>query len=186
LTFIELFILAASLSMDAFAIAVCKGFSLKKAGVRAAAVVGAYFGASQAVMPLIGYLLASRFIVYIRALDHWVAFALLLAIGGKMLFEGIKGEGTDDLDAALSFRVMLPLAVADSIDALAAGVSFAAIDVNIWQVALMIGLTTFAISAAGVYAGARFGSKLGGKAEIAGGLILICFGVKILIEHLFF
>jgi putative Mn2+ efflux pump MntP len=175
--------------MDAFAIAVCKGFSLKKASVKAAAIVGVYFGGSQAIMPLIGYLLASRFSALITAFDHWIAFVLLGAIGGKMLYEGITGDcDDDDYSAALSFKVMFPLAIADSIDALAAGASFAFIikQDEILPVILMIGAVTFALSAIGVYAGAKFGAKLGKKAEIAGGVILILFGAKILIEHLFF
>jgi putative Mn2+ efflux pump MntP len=179
----ELFLLAVGLSMDAFAVAVCKGLALGKINRKHLCIVGAWFGGFQALMPLLGYLLGSRFEQYIRAYDHWVAFVLLGAIGANMLREAL-GKDEEPADASLSFRTMLVLAVATSIDALAVGVTFAFLQVRILAAVLFIGVTTFLLSALGVKAGSVFGVKYQKKAEIAGGVILILLGVKILLEHL--
>lgn len=187
MNFIELFLTAAALSMDAFAVAVCKGLAFKDFKLSRACIIGGYFGFFQAAMPLAGYFLGSVFAQKITSLDHWIAFVLLALIGGNMVRESYQTEACDNGNAAsLAFKVMLPLAIATSIDALAVGVMFAFMSVNVYTAALTIGLTTFAISAAGVKLGSVFGSKYDKKAERAGGLILIALGVKILIEHLFF
>ena len=180
----SLFLLAVGLSMDAFAVAVCKGLALKKINTRHAVIVGLWFGGFQALMPLIGYLLAAQFRDAITAYDHWIAFALLTLIGGNMIREAVFEKEEEETDAALSFRSMLPLAVATSIDALAVGVTFAFLDVNIWTSILLIGCTTFVLSMIGVKAGSVFGAKYEKKAELLGGVILILLGVKILLEHL--
>lgn len=189
MSFAELFVLAVGLSMDAFAVAICKGVCLKKASLGQSAVVGAYFGVFQAGMPIIGYFLATSFADKIERYDHWVAFVLLMVLGGKMFIESFKKEGTER-DAQSSDRKelkvtnMLVLSVATSIDALAVGITLAFLKVNIWAAASFIGVTTFLISAAGVKVGHAFGEKYTNKAELAGGLILMGIGVKILLEHL--
>lgn len=181
---IELFILAVGLSMDAFAVSVCKGLAMKKAPAKAMVVCGAWFGGFQALMPLIGYYLGTLFIDAISAIDHWIAFALLALIGINMLREALsKDEETPDAD--LSVKTMFIMAVATSIDALAVGISLAMAGVsNIFLAVLLIGATTFVLSAIGVKVGSVFGSKYEKKAEIVGGVILILLGVKILLEHL--
>lgn len=185
----ELFILAVGLSMDAFAVAICKGVCLKKASLGQSAEVGAYFGIFQAGMPIIGYFLGTGFADKITKYDHWVAFILLLILGGKMFIESFKKEETecdvaaDDRDE-LKFTKMIVLAVATSIDALAVGITLAFLKVNIWAAAGFIGVTTFVISAAGVKIGHVFGEKYTNKAELAGGIILMGIGTKILLEHL--
>lgn len=185
----ELFILAVGLSMDAFAVSICKGVCLKKASLGQSAIVGAYFGIFQALMPIIGYFLGTGFADKIERYDHWVAFVLLLILGGKMFIESFKKEDVER-DAAgndrdeLKFTKMLVLAIATSIDALAVGITLAFLKVNIWAAASFIGMTTFIISAAGVKIGHVFGEKYTNKAELAGGLILMVIGVKILLEHL--
>lgn len=185
----ELFILAVGLSMDAFAVSICKGVCLKKASLGQSAIVGAYFGIFQALMPIIGYFLGTGFADKIERYDHWVAFVLLLILGGKMFIESFKKEDVER-DAAgkdrdeLKFTKMLVLAIATSIDALAVGITLAFLKVNIWAAASFIGVTTFIISAAGVKIGHVFGEKYTNKAELAGGLILMGIGVKILLEHL--
>ena len=183
MTLLELFILAVGLSMDAFAVAVCKGLALGKTRLRHMLIPGLWFGAFQALMPLLGYLLGSRFEKYIVSVDHWIAFALLGAIGLNMIREGVKGEASD-ADASLSFKVMLPMAVATSIDALAVGVTFAFLSVRILPAVLFIGAVTFLLSAAGVRVGSVFGEKYRARAEIAGGVILLLLGLKILLQHL--
>ena len=181
----ELVVTAIGLSMDAFAVAVCKGLSLRNLRWRQCAVVGLYFGAFQAIMPLIGYFLGVQFREYITSVDHWIAFVLLALIGAKMLHEALSGgEEAGSNDASLSFRAMLPLAVATSIDALAVGVSLAALAVNIWSAAAFIACVTFACCLVGHAVGRRFGALLGSKAQVLGGVILIVLGAKILIEHL--
>lgn len=180
---VELILLAAGLSMDAFAVAVCKGLAMKKAGAGACVTVGVWFGGFQALMPIAGYLLGVGFKDYISAFDHWVAFVLLGLIGANMLREAVWG-GDEDAEDSLSVRSMFPLAVATSIDALAVGVTFAFVGVNIVLAVALIGFITFAISSAGVRIGNIFGAKYKKKAEIAGGVILILLGVKILLEHL--
>ena len=182
---IELFILAVGLSMDAFAVSVCKGLAMKKAPTKAMAVCGAWFGGFQALMPLIGYYLGTLFIDAISAIDHWIAFALLALIGINMLREALGKDGEEEADADLSVKTMFIMAVATSIDALAVGISLAMAGVsNIFLAVLLIGLTTFVLSAIGVKVGSVFGSKYEKKAEIIGGIILILLGVKILLEHL--
>ena len=182
---IELFILAVGLSMDAFAVSVCKGLAMKKAPAKAMVVCGAWFGGFQALMPLIGYYLGTLFIDAISAIDHWIAFALLALIGINMLREALGKDGEEEADADLSVKTMFIMAVATSIDALAVGISLAMAGVsNIFLAVLLIGLTTFVLSAMGVKVGSVFGSKYEKKAEIVGGIILILLGVKILLEHL--
>ncbi len=179
----ELFILAVGLSMDAFAVAVCKGLSLKKTNLKSCAWVGLWFGAFQALMPFIGYLLGARFSDKIAAVDHWIAFVLLGLIGANMLKEAFSKE-EEGADSSLSPKAMFPLAVATSIDALAVGVTLAFLNVNITAAVLFIGVITFIISSCGVKIGNVFGVKYKSKAEITGGIILIVLGIKILIEHL--
>ena len=173
---LELFILAVGLSMDAFAVSVCKGLAMKQITFKKAAIVGAWFGGFQALMPLIGWLLGSQFKSYITAIDHWIAFVLLLIIGANMIKESFD-KSEESANASLGFKIMLMLAIATSIDALAVGVTFAFLGVN-------IGCVTFILSAVGVKAGSVFGVKYKSKAELAGGIILILIGTKILLEHL--
>ncbi len=185
MSIIELFILAVGLSMDAFAVSICKGLSVRTLKARHCAVAGAWFGGFQALMPLVGWALGRQFESFIKSIDHWIAFALLGIIGANMIREALKKE-EETLNDSFSVKVMLPLAVATSIDALAVGVTFAFLSVSIVPAILLIGVTTFALSAAGVKIGNVFGAKYKSKAEFAGGVILILLGVKILIEHLFF
>ena len=185
MSIIELFILAVGLSMDAFAVSVCKGLSVRRLKPRHALIAGAWFGGFQALMPLLGWALGRQFESFIKSIDHWIAFALLGIIGANMIRESLKKED-EELNDSFSFKVMLPLAIATSIDALAVGVTFAFLSVDIVPAILLIGVTTFALSAAGVKIGNVFGAKYKSKAEFAGGVILILLGIKILIEHLFF
>lgn len=189
MNFAELFILAVGLSMDAFAVAVCKGLSMKKITLRKAALVGLYFGFFQAAMPAVGYLLGVNFQKQITSIDHWIAFLLLGAIGVNMILEACKGGGCEacgcaDADADLSVRTMLILALATSIDALAVGITFAFLQVRIVPAISFIGIITFVLSMLGVRIGNAFGSRYKAKAEFLGGIILICLGTKILLEHL--
>lgn len=184
----ELFILAVGLSMDAFAVAICKGLSLKKVCPRHMVIVGLWFGGFQALMPLIGYLVGAQFRESITAFDHWIAFVLLALIGGNMIREAFsKEEECDecsDTDNSLHIRSMFPMAVATSIDALAVGVSFAFLKVEIVPAISFIGVITFLLSGLGVKIGSLFGLRFKSKAELAGGIILILIGLKILLEHL--
>ena len=180
---IELFLIGVGLSMDAFAVSICKGLGMEKINKKQAFTIGLYFGGFQALMRLLGFLLASSFAEYIIQYEHWIAFALLFLIGASMLREAFSKE-KNEADASFSVKTMLLLAVATSIDALATGVSFAVTDTNIWLAVSIIGVTTFLFSAAGVKVGSIFGRKYQSKAEFLGGLILILIGVKILIEHL--
>ncbi len=181
---LELFILAVGLSMDAFAVSVCKGLSTQKLKAKHYLIIGAWFGGFQALMPTIGYFLGSTFEKYITSVDHWVAFILLAIIGGNMIREGCSMEDGKANDS-FSFKTMIVLAVATSIDALAVGITFALLpDVNIVAAVSFIGVTTFIISAIGLKVGNIFGLKYKSKAEIAGGVILILIGTKILLEHL--
>ncbi|MFV0364203.1 MAG: manganese efflux pump MntP family protein [Suipraeoptans sp.] len=188
MSFIGIFMIGLGLSMDAFAVSVCKGLGVKQYKVRYALITGLYFGIFQALMPLIGFVLGYQFKVYIEAIDHWIAFFLLLAIGGNMIREAIKDDEAcpvyPENDKAFSFKAMIPLAIATSIDALAVGITFAFLHVPIIQAVCIIGITTFVISFAGVKIGNVFGSKFKKRAEIAGGIILILIGAKILLEHL--
>ena len=177
----ELFVIAVGLSMDAFAVSICKGLSMKKMSWKNGIIAGLYFGGFQAGMPLIGYVLGTQFKVLITSIDHWIAFILLSLIGINMIRE--SGGEAENLDACFTFKAMLPLAVATSIDALAVGVTFAFLKVQIIPAVSFIGITTFVISCAGVLIGNRFGAKYKSKAEIAGGIVLILMGVKILLEH---
>ena len=185
----ELFLLAVGLSMDAFAVSVCKGLAMKKATLKAEATCGLWFGGFQALMPTVGFFLGALFADAIEAFDHWVAFALLAIIGINMLKEALeKKDGSGDnpeKDADLSVKTMFLMAVATSIDALAVGISLAMVgSVNIWLAAAFIGICTCLLSALGVKIGNVFGSRYEKKAELAGGVILILLGVKILLEHL--
>ena len=184
MSIIELFILAIGLSMDAFAVSICKGLSMPKMNWRHAAVIGLYFGGFQAGMPVIGYLLGVGFQESIQAFDHWVAFVLLTIIGCNMIKESLEAEEECDLDASIGFKTMLVLAVATSIDALAVGVTFAFLKVAIIPAVTFIGVTTFSFSVMGVKIGNVFGTRYKSKAEFAGGLILVLIGAKILLEHL--
>ena len=181
---ISLLLLAVGLSMDAFAVSVCKGLALKKVSLRHMCIVGAWFGGFQALMPSLGYLLGSRFEQYITAIDHWIAFVLLVLIGANMIREALSKEEAEEANASLAFKTMLLMAVATSIDALAVGITFAFLSVHIVPAALTIGATTFLLSAAGVKVGSVFGLRYKKRAEIAGGVILCLLGLKILLEHL--
>lgn len=186
MSFMELVLIAVGLSMDAFAVAICKGLSVQKLGWKHYLTVGAWFGGFQALMPTLGYLLGTTFERYITSVDHWVAFVLLCLIGGSMLKEGLaKEEEEKEERADFDFKSMLLLAVATSIDALAVGITFALLpDVNIFSAVGLIGTITFCLSAVGLKVGNIFGLKYKSKAEVAGGVILILIGVKILLEHL--
>ncbi|MGN0315866.1 MAG: manganese efflux pump MntP family protein [Fusicatenibacter sp.] len=178
-----LFILAVGLAMDAFAVSVCKGLAMQKIQWKQAGLVGLWFGGFQALMPLIGYLLGVGFESRIKAIDHWIAFALLVLIGVNMIREACSKE-EEEADEKLDAKTMFLLAVATSIDALAVGVTFAFLSVQIVPAVSFIGIVTFVISAAGVYIGHQFGMRYKAKAEIAGGVILILIGTRILLEHL--
>ena len=184
--FVELFLLAVGLSMDAFAVSVCKGLSVKKAGIKEGAICGVWFGGFQALMPLVGYFLGSMFAHAIEAFDHWVAFGLLAIIGINMLKEVFeKGCDCDKNNADFSVKTMFVMAVATSIDALAVGISLAmAGDVNIVLAVSLIGAITCILSGLGVKIGNLFGSRFEKKAQLAGGVILILLGIKILLEHM--
>ncbi len=179
----DLFILAVGLSMDAFAVSVCKGLALREAKPKSMALVGLWFGGFQALMPVAGYLVGVQFAGAIEAIDHWIAFGLLAVIGGGMIKESLSKE-EDTGDASLSPKAMAVLAVATSIDALAVGVSFAFLSVDIVPAVSFIGATTFALSALGVKIGSVFGCKYKSKAELFGGAVLVLLGTKILLEHL--
>lgn len=180
----DLFLIGIALSMDAFAVSICKGLAMRRLQIGRAAIVGAYFGGFQALMPLIGYFLGVSFETYITAVDHWIAFALLLFLGAKMLWETLRGNETDCCDDSLCFRSMILLAVATSIDALAVGITFAFLSVNIWFAIAIIGTITFLFCFAGVGIGAAFGTRFKRPAELTGGVILVLLGIKILVEHL--
>ncbi len=185
MSYLELFVIAVGLSMDAFAVSICKGLSVRRLRPRHNLICGLYFGGFQALMPVIGWLLGRQFESLIKSIDHWIAFALLVLIGANMIREAVKNE-EENLNDSFSPKTMLPLAVATSIDALAVGVTFAFLDVSIVPTVSMIGATTFILSAVGVKIGNVFGAKYKSKAELVGGIVLIAMGVKILIEHLFF
>lgn len=182
---IELLVLALGLSMDAFAVSICKGLSVPKLQAKHCLICGVYFGGFQALMPLIGWALGIRFQSMITNIDHWIAFMLLAVIGANMIKESFSKE-EECPDASFGFKTMLTLAVATSIDALAVGVTFAFLNVSIVPAVLLIGATTFVCSAVGVKIGNVFGNRFQSKAEFLGGLVLIAIGLKILIEHLFF
>lgn len=190
--FAELLLIAVGLSMDAFAVSVCKGLSLRKVQWRHMITAGLWFGVFQAVMPLSGYLLGINFRSFIESIDHWIAFTLLALIGFNMIREALSEDDEDDengekdgdeKNASFGYKVMLPLAVATSIDAFAVGITFSFLNVSILPAVLTIGATTFLFSAAGVIIGNVFGTRFRSKAEIAGGIVLILIGLKILLEH---
>ena len=180
---VELLILAVGLSMDAFAVSICKGLSIRTLKLRHALIVGAWFGAFQALMPAVGWLLGSAFTSLIESVDHWIAFVLLSLIGGNMIREALSHED-EDANPSLAPLTMLLLAVATSIDALAVGITFAFLRVDILPAVTLIGVCTFLISAAGVKIGNVFGARYKSGAELAGGAVLVLLGVKILLEHL--
>ncbi len=184
----EILLTAVALSMDAFAVAMCKGLSVRSLKIRHTVIVGLYFGVFQALMPLIGYLLGSTFSGYVESFSSWIAFALLAFIGGNMIKESTECECCNETDDSFAVGRMLTLAVATSIDALAAGI---AISMNppvcgIWVTVLLIGITTFILSAIGVKIGGIFGARYKARAELFGGIVLIGIGVKMVVEHLFF
>lgn len=182
----ELFLLGIGVSMDAFAVSICKGLAVKKAGLKEMSICGIWFGGFQALMPLIGFFLGALFYNAISAFDHWVAFGLLALIGANMLKEAFsKCDCCEDHSSDMAFKTMFVMAIATSIDALAVGISLAmAGDVNIWAAIACIGVITAIMAAIGVKIGNVFGSKFEKKAEAAGGIILILLGLKILLEHL--
>ena len=182
---IELFLIAVGLSMDAFAVSVCKGLAMPQCTFKKAAIVGLWFGGFQALMPAIGYVLGAQFQETIASIDHWIAFVLLALIGGNMIHEALDND-EEEADASLDVKTMFLLAVATSIDALAIGITFAFLKVNIIPAVCFIGIVTFIISFAGVKIGNVFGVRYKNKAEIVGGVILILLGLKILLEHLGF
>lgn len=182
---IELFLIAVGLSMDAFAVSVCKGLAMPKCTFKKAAIVGLWFGGFQALMPAIGYILGAQFQEAIASIDHWIAFVLLALIGGNMIHEALDND-EEEADASLDVKTMFLLAVATSIDALAIGITFAFLKVSIIPAVCFIGIVTFIISFAGVKIGNVFGVRYKNKAEIVGGVILILLGLKILLEHLGF
>lgn len=179
----EMIVLGFGLAMDATAVSIGKGLSVKRVELSHVLKVGLWFGGFQALMPIVGYLLATQFAGIVVGIDHWIAFGLLVLIGLNMLREAIWGE-EESLDSDFGVRTMALMAVATSIDALAVGVSFAFIHANVWIASSIIGVVTFALSALGLYLGRKIGSHIGSKAGILGGLVLIGIGIKILIEHL--
>jgi len=187
LNFYDLLLISIGLAMDAFAVSLTTGFVINKNFVGNAFKIGISFGFFQFIMPIIGWLACIRFRSYIENTDHWIAFGLLTFIGVKMLYDGLHSKKENNtLKNDLSYKTLLVLSIATSIDALAVGVSLATIDENIINAAVMIGITAFLLSIMGVFLGRKFGSLFKNKAEIAGGLILIIIGIKILVEHLFF
>ena len=185
---LDIFLIGIGLSMDAFAVAICKGLAMRKVNKKQMFIIALFFGGFQALMPLIGYLLGTTFAKKIVAYDHWIAFILLLYIGGKMIVDAIKEwkekDVVDEMDPPLDFKELILMAIATSIDALACGVTFSFEEsFNIFRAIAIIGCTTFAISAGGVYVGNIFGDKYKAKAQLIGGIILIFIGTKILLEH---
>lgn len=181
----EIFLIGIGLSMDAFAVAVCRGLKMQKFNIKHTAVIALFFGGFQALMPLIGWFLGKQFEKYITAVDHWIAFALLAFIGGKMIYDSFKKDDDDQGEKdVFNLKEIFVMAVATSIDALAVGITFAFLSVNIWSSISIIGVTTFVLSAIGVLIGHKFGAKYKNKAELAGGVILVLIGLKILLEHL--
>lgn len=180
---LEIILIAIGLAMDAFAVSICKGLSMKKMSWKKALIVGLYFGIFQGIMPVIGYILGTTFESLVTQIDHWIAFGLLVFIGANMLKEAF-GNDTENCNDNVDFKSMVVLAIATSVDALAVGITFAFLKTNIIVAALAIGIITFAICVIGVKIGNKFGDKYERKAETIGGLILIFMGIKILLEHL--
>lgn len=186
MSFVELLLIAVGLSMDAFAVAVCKGLQMKEIDYKQGFTVALSFGFFQGLMPLLGWYLGTGFGHYISDIDHWVAFILLAFIGGKMIFEALSGEDEAQTESGgTDLKELLMLSIATSIDALAVGITFALLpDTDIWSSVITIALTTFLLSFLGVVVGNRFGSRYEKKAELLGGVILVLIGLKILLEHL--
>lgn len=184
MSFLELLLMAIGLSMDAFSVSVCKGLTTKRFSWRMALTCGLWFGFFQAMMPVVGYFLGSQFARYIEAIDHWIAFGLLFLIGANMIREAFWGQKDHEHNGALDVKTMFLLAVATSIDALAVGVSFACIQVELWSSLALIGVIAFVFSVLGVRIGNVFGAKFEKSAEMTGGIILIIIGLKILLEHM--
>lgn len=201
MTIIEIIVIAIGVSMDAFAVAICKGLSVSNSNISQSIknknksnsritkkygyyiIIGLYFGFFQAIMPIIGYLLGVRFQLVVENVDHWFAFILLSGIGANMIKEALHIE-KESLNDKIDFKTMIGLAIATSIDALAIGVTFAFLKINIFTTSLIIGIITFAISVIGVKIGSKVGNKYGKKAEVFGGIVLIIIGIKTLISHL--
>ena len=183
MNYIEIILIAVSLAADAFAVAICKGLSMKKIDINKSIIVGLYFGIFQGLMPIIGYLLGTTFKDLITSIDHWVAFVLLCSIGLNMIRESFSKE-EDNCNDQVDLKTMLPLSIATSIDALAIGITFAFLKVNIIVSSSIITITTFILSVIGVILGNKFGNKYKSKAEFIGGLVLVLMGIKILLEHL--
>ena len=183
MSIIELLLLSIGLGMDAFAVAICKGISMKKMDLKKTLIIGLYFGGFQAIMPVIGFFLGSTFENIITNYDHWIAFFLLLIIGGNMIKESFSKESENICDD-VSFKTMIVLAIATSIDALAVGITFSFLKVNIMLAITLIGIITFFLSIIGTKVGNKFGDKYENKSEFIGGIILILLGLKILLEHL--
>jgi len=186
MTFTELLLTAIALSMDAFAVSTCKGLNMRKLNWKHAVMIGLFFGGFQAAMPLIGWLLGKQFEHLITSVDHWIVFALLAFIGGKMVYDALHGGEEDacGVEETLDYRQLVVLSFATSIDALAVGISFAFLQVAVLPSVGLIGITTFVLSVLGVAIGQRFGSKYQSKATLLGGIVLILIGLKILLEHL--
>lgn len=182
----EIFMIGVGLSMDAFAASICKGLNMRRLNIKNMLIIGLFFGGFQALMPAVGWLLGKQFEHYITSVDHWVAFALLVFIGGKMIYDVFVEKDEDDCGEKsdrLDMKEVLTLSIATSIDALAVGISFAFLQVEIIKAVSIIGITTFILSVIGVAAGNMFGSRYEKKATLAGGIILILIGLKILLEH---
>lgn len=181
---LEIMLLGISLAMDAFAVSICKGLSMEKINWKKGITIGLYFGIFQALMPVIGYFLGSAFESFVTSIDHWIAFVLLFFIGGNMIKEAFSEDEKENCNDNVDFKTMIILAIATSIDALAVGITFAFLNVNLLLAVSIIGLTTFIISLIGVKIGNKFGNKYEKKAQITGGIILLLIGTKILLEHL--
>ncbi len=186
MSFFELFLLAVGLSMDAFSVSICKGLGMQKVNWRVTLALAVAFGAFQAGMPVIGWALGSQFLHIIEPIDHWIAFGLLAFIGGNMIREALSDDEDDDAGTVdhIDLGELLMLAIATSIDALTVGIAFASLSVNIWTSVALIGVTTFVFSIAGVLIGNQFGMRYQKPSQIAGGIILILIGTKVLLEHL--
>lgn len=184
--FVEIFLIGIGLSMDAFAVSVCKGLAMHRISYARALVIALFFGMFQGVMPVIGWALGSTLAPYVTTVDHWIAFVLLAVVGGKMLWDAFhdEGEGCTCDDGRLDVRELFALAIATSIDALAVGIGFSFLQINIVGAALVIGVTTFCLSIVGVVVGNRFGARFEKPSQIVGGIVLIVIGLKILLEHL--
>ena len=186
MAFIELLLIGIGLSMDAFAVAICKGLNMRKINYKHATIIALFFGGFQALMPLVGWALGKQFESYITSIDHWIAFVLLAFIGGNMIRESMNDSDDDKKEnlEKLDIKELFMLAIATSIDALAVGITFAFLQVNIIEAIGIIGITTFILSVLAVIIGNKFGNKYGKKAELFGGIVLVLIGVKILLEHL--